>query len=134
MFRRCPAAPVTSATASVAPAAVTARELAAAGWVLPAAITAGHEGRAPVWTLVGTVGSPTTTAVDPDGFVVGEGWSLDWWIGGDDRWYVPAREAAVRQDLLSDAPIPETRARIPGGDAVHRAYGIRSARQTGDEW
>ncbi|WP_421120604.1 hypothetical protein ACE2AJ_04630 [Aquihabitans daechungensis] len=125
---------MTSATATVAPASVTAAELGTAGWVLPAGIAAGRDGRAPAWTLVGTVGSPTTTAVDPDGLVVGEGWSLDWWIGGDDRWYVPAREAAVRQDLLGDAPITETRARIPGGDAVHRAYGIRSPRQVGDEW
>ena len=26
-------------------------------------------------------------------------WELDWWIGADDRWHVPAREAAVRQQL-----------------------------------
>ena len=25
------------------------------------------------------------------------GWTLDWWIGADDRWRVPAREPAVRQ-------------------------------------
>jgi hypothetical protein len=72
--------------------------------------------------------------VDPTGVVVGTGWSIDWWIGGDDRWYVPVREAAVRQDLLADAPVVETRVRIPGGDAVHRAYGIRSPRSVGDEW
>ena len=29
--------------------------------------------------------------------VVGESWTLDWWIGADDRWRVPAREPAVRQ-------------------------------------
>ncbi|HWJ96952.1 MAG TPA: hypothetical protein VNQ33_02265 [Acidimicrobiales bacterium] len=134
MFRRRSAPPVTGDTATVPPAAVSATQLDAAGWVLPGGIAAGQDGRAPAWTLVGTVGSPTATAVDPAGLVVGEAWSLDWWIGGDDRWYVPAREAAVRQDLVADAPIVETRARIPGGDAVHRAYGIRSARQTGDEW
>lgn len=134
MFRRRPAAPVTSATTAVARPPVAATDLATARWVLPSGIAAGQDGRAPAWTLVGTVGSPTATAVDPAGLVVGEGWSLDWWIGGDDRWYVPAREAAVRQDLLADAPITETRARIPGGDAVHRAYGIRSPRGVGDEW
>jgi hypothetical protein len=134
MFRRRPAPPATGAIATVAPSAVTAAQLADAGWVLPRGIVAGQEGRPPAWTLVGTVGSPTTTPVDPDGLVVGEGWSLDWWVGGDDRWYVPAREPAVRQDLMADAPIVETRARIPGGDAVHRAYGIRSPRATGDEW
>lgn len=134
MFRRRPVPTVTGDTATVSPPAVRPAQLEAAGWVLPRGIVAGQSGRAPAWTLVGTVGSPTATAVDPAGLVVGEGWSLDWWIGGDDRWYVPAREAAVRQDLVADAPIVETRARIPGGDAVHRAYGIRSARATGDEW
>lgn len=134
MFRRRPAAPVTGTTATVSPPAVSAGQLLDAGWVLPRGIAAGQKGRSPAWTLVGTVGSPTATPVDPDGLVVGEGWSLDWWIGGDDRWYVPAREAAVRQDLLAEAPMVETRARIPGGDAVHRAYGIRSPRQVGDEW
>lgn len=134
MFRRRPAPSATGTAAPVAPSAVSATDLAEAGWVLPAGIAAGQEGRPPAWTLVGTVGSPTATPVDPDGLVVGEGWSLDWWIGGDDRWYVPAREPAVRQDLMGDAPIVETRARIPGGDAVHRAYGIRSPRATGDEW
>jgi len=105
--------------------------LTSRGWVLPRGLTA--EGP-PHWTLVGTVASPTATAVDPAGLVVGEGWSLDWWIGADDRWHLPAREAAVRQQLLDDAPVVETMVRIPGGDAVHRAYGVRSARQVGDEW
>ena len=101
------------------------------GWVLPRGLSA--EG-SPRWTLVGTVASPTATPVDPAGLVVGDGWSLDWWIGGDDRWHLPAREAAVRQELVSDAPVVETRVRIPGGDAVARTYGIRSPRPVGDEW
>ncbi|HWJ62984.1 MAG TPA: hypothetical protein VNS19_13530 [Acidimicrobiales bacterium] len=134
MFRRRPVTPETGATATVPTPVVTSSQLADAGWVLPSGIAAGQDRRTPAWTLVGTVGSPTATAVDPDGLVVGEGWSLDWWIGGDDRWYVPAREAAVRQDLAADVPMVETRARIPGGDAVHRAYGIRSPRTVGDEW
>lgn len=91
-------------------------------------------GGAPSWTLVGTVASPTATPVDGAGLVVGEGWSLDWWIGADDRWHVPAREASLRQQRLDLAPVVETRMRIPGGDALHRAYGIRSPRGVGDEW
>ncbi len=105
--------------------------LAAEGWVLPRGLTSGGP---PQWTLVGTVASPTATPVDPAGLVVGEGWSLDWWIGGDDRWHLPAREPAVRQQLLGEAPVVETLVRIPGGDAVHRAYGIRAPRAVGDEW
>ena len=134
MFRRRTAAPVTAATSASTSPAVTPEQLAEAGWVLPAGIAAAQAGQPPAWTLIGTVGSPTATAVDPAGLVVGDGWSLDWWIGGDDRWHVPAREAAVRQDLVDDAPVVETRLRIPGGDAVHRSYGIRSPRGTGDEW
>ena len=80
---------------------------------------------------MGTVDSSTTTAVDPAGLVVGDGWSLDWWIGADDRWHVPSREAAVRQDLIDDAPVIETRVKVPGGDAVHRAYGVCSPRTDG---
>lgn len=134
MFRRRSAGRGVGAATSAPPQPVTAQQLEAAGWVLPKGIAAAQQGREPAWTLVGTVGSPTATPVDPAGLVVGDGWSVDWWIGGDDRWHVPAREPAVRQDLLADAPVVETRVRIPGGDAVHRAYGVRSPRATGDEW
>ncbi len=134
MFRRrTPAASPAPAAEPAAPS-ISSATLDAAGWVLPVGISPGQGHREPAWTLIGTVGSPTATAVDPTGLVVGDGWSLDWWIGGDDRWHVPACESAVRQDLVADAPVVETRVRIPGGDAIHRAYGIRSARQTGDEW
>ena len=51
------------------------------------------------------------------------GWELDWWIGADDRWHVPGREAAVRQHLVDGMPVVQTSMRVPGGDAVHRAYG-----------
>ncbi|MCB0977031.1 MAG: hypothetical protein KDB02_06190 [Acidimicrobiales bacterium] len=134
MFRRSrprtalvdpPAAPEGAATAGLVP------ELIADGWVLPRMFRVGG---APSWTLVGTVASPVATPVDGAGLVVGEGWSLDWWVGADDRWHVPAREASLRQQLLDRAPVVETLLRIPGGDAVHRAYGIRSPRDVGDEW
>ncbi len=71
--------------------------------------------------------------VDPSGRVVvgGQGWSLDWWIGAEDRWHLPAREAAVRQELVGSSPVVETRVRIPSGDAVSRAYGARAA--TGED-
>ena len=51
------------------------------------------------------------------------GWELDWWIGADDRWHVPRREAAVRQHLVDGMPVVQTAMRVPRGDAVHRAYG-----------
>lgn len=137
MFRRrTPTPPVRAAEPASAPPSPAdaddlASTLAAEGWILPRGLTSGA---APRWTLVGTVASPTVTAIDPAGLVVGEGWSLDWWIGADDRWHLPGREPAVRQQLVSEAPVVETLVRIPGGDAVHRAYGIRSPRAIGDEW
>lgn len=136
--RRAQPSPPPAPTPTPVPAAPAGRgpddlagSLAAGGWVLPRGLVAGTPAR---WTAVGTVASPTVTPVDPAGLVAFEGWSLDWWIGGDDRWHLPAREAGVRQQPLDDAPVVETRVRIPGGDAVHRAYGMRSPRPVGDEW
>ncbi|HYH50671.1 MAG TPA: hypothetical protein VEG38_14085 [Acidimicrobiia bacterium] len=78
------------------------------------------------WTVVGNLGSPWLGSVDPRGLVtpcVG-GWSLDWWIGAEDRWHLPSREAAVRQTLAGSTPVVETAMRIPGGDAVQRVYAV----------
>lgn len=77
------------------------------------------------WTRVGAIGGPTAI-VDPAGLVTPRlgGWSLDWWVGADDRWRLPSREAAVRQSRPSAAPIVETALRVPGGDAVHRCFGV----------
>lgn len=80
-----------------------------------------------VWTLVGNLHSWRRALVDPRGLVtpVDGGWSLDWWIRADDRWHLPSREVAVRQFLVEDAPVVETRMRVAGGDVVHRAYAVR---------
>jgi hypothetical protein len=78
------------------------------------------------WTIVGNLASPAVAIVDPRGLVtpwVG-GWSLDWWIGADDRWHLPSREPAVRQTLADGTPVVETAMRIPGGDAVQRVYAL----------
>ena len=78
------------------------------------------------WTAVGNLASPWTAIVDPRGLVTPwfGGWSLDWWIGAEDRWHLPSREAAVRQSRVGGAPVVETTMRIPGGDAIHRAYAL----------
>lgn len=85
--------------------------------------------RAGRWTAIGNLDSPWRGLVDPAGLVTvaGATWSLDWWIGAEDRWHLPCREVAVRQSLLGSAPVVETRLRVPGGDALHRAYAARSA-------
>ncbi|HEY7939074.1 MAG TPA: hypothetical protein VID05_04525 [Acidimicrobiales bacterium] len=93
-------------------------------WVLP--LGSGPADRvAP--TPLGTVDGTAGAAVDARGYVVPApgGFGVDWWIGADDRWHLPAEEAAVRQRLVAAAPVVETTLRIPGGEAVHRAYAVR---------
>jgi hypothetical protein len=92
-----------------------------ADWVQPRA-----SGR---WTTVGLLDAPGRAMVDPAGLVTlaGATWSVDWWVGAEDRWHLPSQEVAVRQALVGSSPVVETRLRVPSGDAVHRAYGARSA-------
>lgn len=80
------------------------------------------------WTDIGNLDSPARAAVDPAGLVTVDrrGWSLDWWIGAEDRWHLPCREVAVRQTLMGISPVVETRVKVPSGDAVHRAYAARN--------
>jgi hypothetical protein len=79
---------------------------------------------------VGNLDSPREAFVDSRGLVsLGEGWALDWWVGADDRWHVPAREVAVRQHLVDDTPVVETAMRVPSGDVVQRVFAVR----TGEE-
>ncbi len=82
---------------------------------------------------LGTLGHPGRAAVDPSGKVtpVLDGWSLDWWIGADDRWHLPSAEAAVRQRCIDGAPVVETAMRVPGGDAVHTAFAVTGR---GESW
>lgn len=81
------------------------------------------------WTTVGNLDSPHRGAVDPAGLLTlaGAEWSLDWWVGAEDRWHLPCREVAVRQALVGASPVVETRLRVPSGDAVHRVYAARDA-------
>jgi hypothetical protein len=74
------------------------------------------------------LGSPERATVDPRGLLTPRrgGWSLDWWIGAEDRWHLPSREAAVRQALVGGAPVVETRMRVPGGEAVSRVWAWES--------
>ncbi len=76
-------------------------------------------------TLIGVLGGVRDATVDRTGVLAprATGWELDWWIGADDRWHVPGREAAVRQTLVDGMPVVQTSMRVPGGDAVHRVYG-----------
>ena len=81
------------------------------------------------WTMVGNVGSVWEAIVDPRGLVTPwyDGWSLDWWVGADDRWHFPSRDTGVRQQLVGASPVVETAMAVPGGDAVQRAYAVQGA-------
>ncbi len=76
-------------------------------------------------TSIGVLGGERDATVDRTGVLAprATGWELDWWIGADDRWHVPTREAAVRQQLVDGMPVVQTSMRVPAGDAVHRVYG-----------
>jgi hypothetical protein len=86
------------------------------------------------WTMVGNVGSPWEAIVDPRGLVTPwfDGWSLDWWVGADDRWHFPSSDVGVRQRLLDAAPVVETAMRVPSGDAIQRAYAIQGPADVGE--
>ena len=50
-------------------------------------------------TAIGVLGGNRDATVDRRGMVSPRAttWELDWWIGADDRWHVPRREAAVQE-------------------------------------
>ena len=75
-------------------------------------------------TDLGVLGVGRLGAVDATGGLTpaGADWTLRWWIGSEDRWHVPPVEAAVRQTLVGDTPVVETRVRVVSGDIVHHAF------------
>jgi hypothetical protein len=79
-----------------------------------------------VSTAVGAIGSVRHVRVDEHGGVepFDTRWSLDWWIGADDRWHRPAHEPTVRQTLVDGVPVVRTAIRVPGGDAVQHVYAV----------
>jgi hypothetical protein len=76
--------------------------------------------------ITGVLGRPWRAVVTAWGAVVPCDGSpaLDWHVAADDRWHTPEREVATRQRRLLGSPVVETRVRIPGGDAVHRAWTV----------
>lgn len=81
------------------------------------------------YTFVGTLDSQEPSRVDGGGLVnpFRAGWSIDWQIRADDRWYFPARESTVRQKRIGAGAVLETAVRIPSGDAVQRVYAVNAA-------
>ncbi len=81
-------------------------------------------------TTIGATGQRRRWSVSPWGAVVPWGGdeptsgSLEWFVAADDRWHVPAQEAAVRQRRIDGSPVVETRIRVPDGDAVQRVWSV----------
>jgi hypothetical protein len=107
-------------------------------WGAHRAAASGRGGTVRAWTPLGTVESGAVADVDPAGLVQlrGAPWSLDWWIGAEDRWHHPSMEASVRQRRVDGAPVVETAVRVPGGDVVQRSYAARATSSTdgGPRW
>jgi len=72
---------------------------------------------------IGALGYGALAGVDAAGTVRTDGLALEWWVGADDRWHVPAEETTTRRQRPFAAPVIETLVRVPSGDAVHRVYG-----------
>ena len=70
--------------------------------------------------VIGTGGERGTIVLDAAGI------ELDWWIGADDAWHLPADDGAhvVRPGI---APATDARMRVPGGEVVVRAYACAGA-------
>ena len=81
------------------------------------------------WTPLGTIDAGAIADVDGAGLVHlrDTTWSLDWWIGAEDRWHHPSTDTAVRQHDDGDGVVVETSMRVPGGDVVQRAYAVRAS-------
>ncbi len=95
---------------------------ASPAWRPGRAALANASGRS--WTRIGLADAEGVWAVDPRGLAgpVGGCWSLDWWVGAEDRWHLPSADAAVRQRLVGATPVIETSIRVPGGDVVVRHW------------
>jgi hypothetical protein len=81
---------------------------------------------ADAWVLLGTIGAGGRAKVDRRGVITSEGatWSLDWWVGAEDRWHVASGAALVRQSLIESTPVVLSAMRLPGGEIEQRAWSV----------
>lgn len=87
------------------------------------------------WVPVGTLDAGPLADVDGAGTVAlrDESWTLECWIGSEERWHVPATEPSVRQRRVEGTPVLETLLRAPGGDISQRVFGARVRVRTTEE-
>lgn len=72
-------------------------------------------------SIIGDLEGPVAV-VDERGRVqtCDRGWSFEWGVGIGDRWRVAHVDPGARRHRIDDAPVYETRLRVPTGDVVHR--------------
>ena len=85
---------------------------------------ANNQAIADAWVLLGTIGAGGRAKVDRRGVMTPEGatWSLDWWVGAEDRWHVASGAALVRHSLTESTPVVLCAMRLPGGEIEQRAW------------
>ena len=76
------------------------------------------------WALLGTIGAGGRAAISRRWVITPESgsWSLDWWVGAEDRWHVASGGAHVRQSLVEATPVVLSGLRLPGGEIEQRAW------------
>ncbi len=94
---------------------------------IPSAIRRGGESTpSRAWSPLGTLDGGEFAQLDRNGLLhmAGRDWSLDWWVGAEDRWHFASMEASMRQSAMSSTPVIESLMRVPGGDIVQRVGAV----------
>jgi hypothetical protein len=73
---------------------------------------------------VGALTTGVLATVDARGRVERDRVTLDWRVHHSQRWIDVRTDTTVRHERAGAAPIAVTSVRVPGGDAVHRVYGV----------
>src|SRR5439155_1314649 len=76
------------------------------------------------WTMVGNVASPWEAIVDPRGLVTPwyDGWSLDWWVGADDRRHEPPAPPSAKVIRPRPCSAGRRATRFPSRSAARPAW------------
>ncbi len=67
---------------------------------------------------LGDLDSGVLATLSHGGVVRHPSWSVQWWIGAEDRWHRPDVEPSTRQRWLKATPVVESVIKIPSGSAV----------------
>jgi hypothetical protein len=70
--------------------------------------------------VIGSAGATGLLRLDTAGV------EIEWWVGADDGWKIPARDG-VLTERLGPAPAIGAHVRVPGGEVVLRAYAVAAS-------